>query len=139
MVFLLVGIMLAFIIHFGFSDFVKTESSTPTIKPPVAGSEVGSSERVRAGSFERAAERTARRQHVARVRARAAAAAAAARAAATRPAAASTQRSSSSVRSTPSTSRPAVSSPSPAARSTPKPTPSRGGGGGGGQSFDDSG
>jgi hypothetical protein len=142
MVFLLVGIVLAFLIHFGFGDFVKTESSTPKVRNAVSVNEVGSSERVRAESFERAAERAARRRQAAqraRTRRAAAARAAAARSAAASAAARSSTSGTSSAPSTRST--PAVSSPAPAPRTAPKPrsSPARSGGGGGGQSFDDSG
>jgi hypothetical protein len=140
-VFILVGIAVAFTVHFGFGDFVQTESSTPKARSVPAAKAIGEPERVRAAAFQErySAERRRRfaQDRAARRAARAAAAAAAA--AARRAPAASARRSApaSTVRRTSPKPTPSYT-PSPSPR--PKPAPARsGGGGGGGQSFDDSG
>jgi hypothetical protein len=138
-VFILVGIVLAFTIHFGFSDFVSTQSSTPTTRP-VAGKELGNSERVRAAAYERAGQRVARERRArraARAAQRAAAARAAAAAAAPRSSASARFSSQRVTRATAQPSpTPARSAPAPATHSKPR-SPAKSGGGG--QSFDDSG
>jgi hypothetical protein len=130
MVILLAAIALAFLIHFGFGDFVQTESSTPKVRP--AAAEVGVSARVRAGEFVRAGQRVARRR--AEARKLAAEHAAAARTVIHKP---------SPAPSTGTVTTPRSSSPSvPTQHSAPskqQSSPKRSSGGGGGQSFDDSG
>jgi hypothetical protein len=138
LVFLLVGIALAFTLHFGFRDFVSTESSTPTSRP-VANRELGNSERVRAAAYERAGQRAARERRAAR-RVRAAQRASAARAASASAASRSSARATFSTQRATSNASPtsARSAPVRPAPSKPRPAPAKTGGGGG-QSFDDSG
>ena len=57
MVFILVGIALAFTIHFGFGDFVQNRVEHAQVRSPLAATEVGNSARVRAAAFERAGQR----------------------------------------------------------------------------------
>jgi hypothetical protein len=137
-VFILVGIAIAFTVHFGFGDFVQTESSTPKLRTPApAASEIGVSDRVRAAAFERAARRSgAGQKRKSRAAKRAAAVASA-------PVVRRSAPSPRPLTATPRVSSP-VASPAPAplrrqAVSKPRSSPARNTGGGGGQSFDDSG
>jgi hypothetical protein len=133
-VFILLGIAVAFTVHFGFGDFVQTESSTPKLRAPAAtSSEIGVSDRVRAAAFERAARRSGVGHHSRSPSKKAAVVAGTPTARSSTP----------SLRRVSPPTR--VTSPSPApapirqpAVSKPRPAPARNAGGGG-QSFDDSG
>jgi hypothetical protein len=137
--FILAGIALAFTIHFGFGDFVKTESNTPELRSPLASAnEIGQTARIRAAAFERAGERAARRRRaVRRNRTPRAVAPPRVSAASSGP----TQPTPPPRVASPPASTPRAPAPAPAPRpapSKPRPAPASNGGGGG-QSFDDSG